>query len=460
MAGDFNLNPSSDFAPSRECFRHPIPELHYAADLLSRAADAFIAGHYDIARNCIRQADMPAVHAYAAEIMGRTQARIHRCRQVDASSAADDPASTAPRRMPGAGVQFNLFERDGWRCRFCGCRVLFAKSRDILRQAFPDALAWGPTNAEMHAAFFALTAVADHIVPYARGGSHEPTNLVTTCQPCNYGRGSWLLEEVGLIDPRTRPPILDGWDGLTRVLAYAKQARLVATSTPVTDAAQAATAHPVKTEPDTAQLGATEPDTAQLGATEPGTSIAVAPGQPAAPKPPTARRPRKLSPEQWFAELDRLQPGVSERLLSFLRGCERIQVWWRLDKVMVLNLRTRDTTLNVIGILPNGEVYIPWFIDREKDKFRRFAERLVQAIPDTIVYESPKQWIVRKAGRTPVNILEFLEASSSVHAALEELCKAVNASVLAAKPAYNAPTQYYPSLKSAPPEPTPPRQAL
>ena len=285
--------------------------------------------------------------------------------------------------------------------------------------------------------------MVDHIVPYARGGSHEPVNLVTTCQPCNFGRGSWLLTEVGLIDPRTRPPIIDGWDGLARLVPYAKQARLAATS------------------PNAARQPKASPGAETAVANTPGAKTATAP-----------RRPRKLSPDQWFAELDRVEPGLSDRLLSFLKSCEKLQVWWRLDKVMLLNMRTRDTTLNVIGILPNGDVYIPWFIDREKEKFRRFAERLVQTIPDTIVYESPKQWIVRKTGRTPVNLVELLEASTAVHAALEELCKAVNASLLTARahsgpshsgPSHSGPShsgvEYSPAAKPALPGPTRPLPA-
>lgn len=58
----------------------------------------------------------------------------------------------------------------------------------------------------------------DHIVPHCQGGENTPDNVVITCAPCNYGRGNWLLEEVGLTDPRERPVYKTAWDGLTRLL--------------------------------------------------------------------------------------------------------------------------------------------------------------------------------------------------------------------------------------------------
>ena len=73
-----------------------------------------------------------------------------------------------------------------------------------------------PSNVD--AAFYALTAVVDHLVPHSRGGTNEAGNLVTSCQSCNYGKDDWVIEELGLTDPRMRPPRIDGWDGLGRML--------------------------------------------------------------------------------------------------------------------------------------------------------------------------------------------------------------------------------------------------
>lgn len=37
----------------------------------------------------------------------------------------------------------------------------------------------------------------DHIVPRARGGRHEWTNVTTACSPCNQKKGDRLLSELG-----------------------------------------------------------------------------------------------------------------------------------------------------------------------------------------------------------------------------------------------------------------------
>ena len=126
--------------------------------------------------------------------------------------------------MPGLAVTQAVYRRDGFRCRFCGCRVVLGTARKAMRTLVPEAVRWGGTNNTQHGAFFALTATIDHIVPHAKGGGSDAENLVTACWPCNFGRGDMLLEEVGLHDPRSRAPVVDGWDGLGRILARGSSA--------------------------------------------------------------------------------------------------------------------------------------------------------------------------------------------------------------------------------------------
>ena len=77
---------------------------------------------------------------------------------------------------------------------------------------------WDNTNQGCHFELAVLAASIDHVVPFARSGNSDPENLVTTtCNPCQFGRGNWLLEEVELEDPRTYPPLIDSWDGLKRL---------------------------------------------------------------------------------------------------------------------------------------------------------------------------------------------------------------------------------------------------
>lgn len=57
-------------------------------------------------------------------------------------------------------LRFEILRRDGHTCRYCGAIA-------------PD-----------------VVLTVDHVVPQALGGSDEPSNLVTACQPCNAGKSS------------------------------------------------------------------------------------------------------------------------------------------------------------------------------------------------------------------------------------------------------------------------------
>lgn len=57
-------------------------------------------------------------------------------------------------------LRFEILRRDGFTCRYCG-----AKAPDVQLRV-------------------------DHVVPVALGGTDDPTNLVTACEPCNSGKSS------------------------------------------------------------------------------------------------------------------------------------------------------------------------------------------------------------------------------------------------------------------------------
>ena len=62
-------------------------------------------------------------------------------------------------------THFSIFQRDGWRCVFCG----------YVGTAFD------------------LTA--DHAIPVSRGGTDAVSNLQTTCSGCNAQKGNKTSEE-------------------------------------------------------------------------------------------------------------------------------------------------------------------------------------------------------------------------------------------------------------------------
>lgn len=74
-------------------------------------------------------------------------------------------------RMYKDGVKFsrsNIYQRDGFRCCFCGKRFL------------PGALNY------------------DHVVPRSRGGKTTWTNIVTSCRGCNSKKDDRTPQEAGM----------------------------------------------------------------------------------------------------------------------------------------------------------------------------------------------------------------------------------------------------------------------
>ena len=69
------------------------------------------------------------------------------------------------RKPIGKKLRFEVFKRDAFTCQYCG-------------QKAPDVI--------LH---------VDHISPVAKGGDNDILNLVTSCQPCNSGKGMRTLSD-------------------------------------------------------------------------------------------------------------------------------------------------------------------------------------------------------------------------------------------------------------------------
>lgn len=73
-------------------------------------------------------------------------------------------------RVPiGQRVRFEVFKRDSFTCQYCG-----AKAPDVVLQV-------------------------DHIRPVAAGGDNDLMNLVTSCRPCNGGKGARPLSDDAIL---------------------------------------------------------------------------------------------------------------------------------------------------------------------------------------------------------------------------------------------------------------------
>jgi 5-methylcytosine-specific restriction endonuclease McrA len=190
----------------------PSDEVIRASALLDRSGTAFVSGDRVLAAQLLREADKPPLLTY-----------YERCtnnRGRPAPVAVRDPLPRDQRietRMPTQAARADLYQRDGWRCRFCGVRVVDPRARKHLTKELPEAARWGQGNAKCHSAMLVLLASPDHVVPHSHGGDNSMKNMVTACFVCQFARGAWLLDEAGISDPRDRPPVVDEWDGLLRV---------------------------------------------------------------------------------------------------------------------------------------------------------------------------------------------------------------------------------------------------
>lgn len=206
----------------RNCFRTPLPEVFECAELILQAANAHLLNNVSEASALLIQANSIIVREWLDSIWGKGSPYIQ-YRAVQGGLPILEKSERIDIRMPTSQEKAALHRRDGFTCRFCGVPVIRKEVRVHLHALYPEALPWGRTNTSQHAAFQALWAQYDHIVPHARGGTNAPENMVITCAACNFGRMDFTLEEVGLQDPRTRAPNRTIWSGLEYVLPPIKR---------------------------------------------------------------------------------------------------------------------------------------------------------------------------------------------------------------------------------------------
>jgi 5-methylcytosine-specific restriction endonuclease McrA len=212
-----------DYWEPRECLRTPIAEIFHAAHLLDRAASAMLKGERTHAVDFVNKANMFEVREWTESLWGSAeknpvQKHLHRLRTITSLPTKLEKSKRIPVRMPTALEKRALRDRYGYHCVFCGVPLVRIEVRKAFVMALPECSIWGKTNASQHAAFQCLWLQYDHLIPHSYGGDNSIENIVITCAPCNYGKDDWLIEELGLEDPRKRPVLKTSWDGLERVL--------------------------------------------------------------------------------------------------------------------------------------------------------------------------------------------------------------------------------------------------
>ena len=111
-----------------------------------------------------------------------------------------------------------LFNRDGWQCRYCGNPVGGNRKhfKKFAKQIEMPELIQGRSDETRHGIYLMMMASYDHVESHSRGGTDDFSNLVTACWPCQFGQYKFELLELGIDDPRSRKPNTKrGWAGLT-----------------------------------------------------------------------------------------------------------------------------------------------------------------------------------------------------------------------------------------------------
>lgn len=198
----------------RRSLLKPPYEFILAAKLLDAASEALLCGKLDLASKLIVESDFSELKDYLIRMVGPLTLEVHRQTKRPKPMPKE---LRDPKRMPTASLQYEIFARDGWKCRFCGIPVISRKARNILVGLFPEETRWRSKEYDRHPALNSMAVSLDHVEPHSRGGKNEKSNFVTACYCCQFGRGEWTLEESELADPRDYLPIVDSWDGLARI---------------------------------------------------------------------------------------------------------------------------------------------------------------------------------------------------------------------------------------------------
>jgi hypothetical protein len=123
-------------------------------------------------------------------------------------SSSTKRASWSPRRLA------RIFVRDGFTDRYVGEPLVFPGALRALSVIAPSLFPYHPNWKQSctHPLYWSHCATIDHVVPIARGGLDDESNIVTTSMLRNSAKSNWTVEELGW--PMPQAPAVSGWDGL------------------------------------------------------------------------------------------------------------------------------------------------------------------------------------------------------------------------------------------------------
>lgn len=191
-------------------------------DLFTSAVDDFFAGQKDSCLAKLSQIKSDEITYWYCE-HGQMSGRHRRLALNIAVPPKISEDLRDPRRSPKI-FQTEVFNRDGYRCRYCGSKLISQDFIKLFIKKIDSPLFQRGHNAATINGIIHITwPVADHVTPWNQGGRTDLTNLVSACAPCNYGKDGNTLEQLGLQNPLDREPVIDKWNGLTDKLTTSKK---------------------------------------------------------------------------------------------------------------------------------------------------------------------------------------------------------------------------------------------
>ncbi len=198
----------------------PLPTPSWMAeqiDLFEVAVNEFITGNRESCLIKLKQIKSEEITNWYIE-HGQMSGRHRKLSLKISPPETIDEMLRDPTRSPSK-VQNDVFKRDGYRCRYCGNKLL---SQDFIRlfikKLNSELFRRGETNLTTHGIIHISWPVADHVIPWNKGGRTNLTNLVSSCATCNYGKDGYTIDQLGIQNPFNRPPIVDEWNGFMNKL--------------------------------------------------------------------------------------------------------------------------------------------------------------------------------------------------------------------------------------------------
>ena len=197
--------------------RSPLPPphwIHSQIEIFLIAVDELISGHMDTCHEIIHTLRAREFCEWYIE-HGQNSGRF---RAYALSYPKPQPAPESERDVLRSPTRYQeeVFKRDGYRCRYCGIKLIAQQAlKVIIKKLGHQSFQKGPTNLTTHGIIHATWPVADHVVPWNLGGRTAPSNLVSSCASCNYGKANYTIEQLGLDSPWDFVPMKNHWNGLT-----------------------------------------------------------------------------------------------------------------------------------------------------------------------------------------------------------------------------------------------------